>query len=285
MIRELWSTFPRLLVERINALLDEAEPSSAKAFQLYKTCQSENLWNDTFDKFSQHLNHYFSLHKFERRKSVLDAALDAPMSMATYNEFHLNFRNAIVENRSIVNLANWAHHLMRVGHKTDSVVISEDVLCKTLNYITHPPLFEKAANIDFEDFCEAWKKTVFKLFGKQHDGEFQKILTELQWLKAQLEAEEQQIEKRPATYPTIYLTQTEIDWTIAVQRAAEDGKDIPKYPLSRGPQKPRLIDLLRTVQLYKIVENSQLPEFLVHKEKIRSTIMDRCEKLLRDKAS
>ncbi|MGE5086111.1 MAG: hypothetical protein ACM3MG_07385, partial [Bacillota bacterium] len=157
MIKELWSTFPRLLVERINALLDDAEPSPAKAFQLYKTCQSENLWNDTFDKFSQHLNHYFSLSKFDRKKSVLDAVLNAPMSMNTYNEFHLNFRNAIVENRSIVNLANWAHHLMRVGHKTTSVVISEDVLCRTLNYITHPPLFEKAANIDFEDFCEAWK--------------------------------------------------------------------------------------------------------------------------------
>lgn len=285
MIKELWSTFPRLLVERINALLDEAEPSSAKAFQLYKTCQSENLWNDTFEKFSKHLNHYFSLNKLDRRKSVLDAVLDAPMSMTTYNEFHLNFRNAIVENRSIVHLANWAHHLMRVGQKTNSVVISEDVLCKTLNYITHPPLFEKAANINFEDFCEAWKKTVFKLFGKQHDGEFQKILTELQWLHAQLIAEEQQVEKRPSAYPTIYLTQTEIDWTIAVQQAVEENIDIPKYPLSRGPQKPRLIDLLRTVQLYKIVETTKLPEFLEHKEKIRATILDRCEKLLRDKAS
>jgi len=285
MIRELWSTFPRLLVERINTLLDEAEPNSAKAFQLYKTCQSENLWNDTFEKFSKHLNHYFSLNKFDRRKSVLDSVLDAPMSMTTFNEFHLNFRNAIVDNRSIVNLANWAHHLMRVGHKTDSVVISEDLLCKTLNYITHPPLFEKAANIYFEDFCEAWKKTVFKLFGKQHDGEFQKILTELQWLNAQLIAEEQQVEKRPTAFPTIYLTQTEIDWTLAVQQAVDANIDIPKYPLSRGPQKPRLIDLLRTVQLYKVVETSKLPEFLEHKEKIRATILDRCEKLLRDKAS
>lgn len=285
MIRELWSTFPRLLVERINGLLDEAEPSLAKAFQLYKTCQSENLWNDTFEKFSLHLNQFFALNKFDRRKSVLDAVLNAPMSTATYEDFNLNFRNAVVDNQSVINLANWAHHLMRVGHKTSSVVISEDVLCKTLNYITHPPLFEKASNIEFEDFCDAWKKTVFKLFGKQYDGEFQKILKELHWLQAQLKEEERQREARPSFFPTIYLTQTEIDWTIAVKVAVETNSEIPKYPLSRGPQKPRLIDLLRTVQLYKIVQTTKLPEFLKHKDNIRATILDRCEKLLRDKAS
>jgi hypothetical protein len=284
MIRELWNSFPRLLVQRINALLDEAEPSPAKAFQLYKTCQSENLWTDTFEKFQKHLNDFFLLPKTERRKSKMDQYLNTPMDAATFEEFHLNFRNALVDNRSVLNLANWAHHLMRVGHKTNSVVISEDVLGKTLHYITNPPLFEKAQQIDFEDFCEAWKKIVFKLFGKSHDSEFQKILSELQLLHTQLKNEER-TERAAGLLPTIYLTQTEIDWTQAVQQAVEENLEMPKYPLSRGPQKPRLIELYRAVQLYKIVQTTKLPEFIKHRDSIKATILDRCLGLLRDKAS
>ncbi|MBO9667571.1 MAG: hypothetical protein J7501_12250, partial [Bdellovibrio sp.] len=191
---------------------------------------------------------------------------------------------ALVDNRSVLNLANWAHHLMRVGHKTNSAVISEDVLGKTLHYITNPPLFEKAQNIEFEDFCEAWKKIVFKLFGKNHDSEFQKIISELQWLNTQLKSEEK-LERTAGFIPTIYLTQTEIDWTMAVQQAAEENLEMPKYPLSRGPQKPRLIDLYRTVQLYRIVQTTKLPEFIKHRDNIKATILDRCRGLLRDKAS
>ncbi|MDG0817637.1 hypothetical protein [Bdellovibrio svalbardensis] len=284
MIKELWNSFPRILEQRINALLDEAEPTPAKAFQIYKACKNESLWTESFDKFSKHLENFFSLPKSERRKSVLDSVLDAPMSMATFEGFHLNFRNAAVDNHSLLNLANWAHHLMRLSYKTDCVVISEDVLGKTLHYITHPPLFEKAQDIEFEDFCSAWKKIVFKLFGKKYDGEFNKILSELQWLNAQLKLEEQNPSER-AFAPTIYLTQTEIDWTIAVQAAATEHQQIPKFPLSRGPQKPRLMDLERTIRLYNIVQTTKDPEFIKHRDNIRATILDRCASLLREKAS
>ncbi len=284
MIKELWNSFPRILEQRINALLDEAEPTPAKAFQLYKTCKNESLWQDSFEKFSTHLEGFFSLPKNERRKSVLDSFLDSPMNMATFEGFHLNFRNAAVNNGSLLNLANWAHHLMRLSYKTDCVVISEDVLGKTLRYITNPPLFEKDHDIEFEDFCSAWKKMVFKLFGKKYDPEFTKILSELQWLNAQLKLEEKNPRER-SFIPTIYLTQTEIDWTIAVQHAANEHQPIPKFPLSRGPQKPRLIDLERTIRLYNIVQTTKDPEFIKHRDNIRATILDRCQSLLREKAS
>ncbi|WP_413578171.1 hypothetical protein ACLVWU_06475 [Bdellovibrio sp. HCB290] len=285
MIQDLWHTFPRTLVERINSLLDEAEPNPAKAFQLYKTCQGENLWNDTFEKFQKKLNSFYQLPKHDRRKSVMDQMLNAPMSSVSFEEFHLNFRNGLVENRSLMSLASWTHHLLRVGGKYTSVVIAEDVITKTLNYITHPPLFEKASNIDFDDFCEAWKKTVFKLYGKNHDAELTRIVGELQLLHTQLIQEESQRHERPVFVPGIYLTQTEISWTMAVLEAAQENLEMPKYPLSKGPQKPRLIELLRVVQLYKIVQNTKLPEFVQHRERIRATILDRCESLLADKAS
>lgn len=283
MIGEVKHLFPRLIEQKINALLDTAEPTPMKAFQLYKTCQSENLWQDTFEKFEKHLEHFFSVPKNERRKSDLDAVLDRPLSSHLFESFHLTFRNSVVDSSAVLNLASWAHHFMRVTYKSASVVISTDVIQKTLNYITHPPLFEKDENITFEDFCDAWKKTVFKLFGKTHETEFNHILKELQWLNAELKADSAELRERH--YPTIYLTQTEIDWTLAVQKAVLEDTPIPKFPLSRGPQKPRLMDLERTIRLYNIVQTSRLPEFLKHKDNIRATILDRCETLMREKAS
>ncbi|WP_413294481.1 hypothetical protein ACLSU7_05110 [Bdellovibrio sp. HCB185ZH] len=285
MIQELWHSFPRTLVERINSLLDEAEPSQAKAFQLYKSCQAEGLWDESFEKFQRKLNAFYALPKHDRRKSAMDQVLNGPMPTATFAEFHLNFRNASIDNRSLQSLASWTHHLLRVGGKYTSVVIAEDIISKTLNYITQPPMFEKSSNIDFDDFCEAWRKTVFKNYGKSHDAEMTRIVGELRYLNSQLLIEEQQRRDRPVMIPTIYLTQTEIDWTMAVMEAAEENLEMPKYPLSKGPQKPRLIELLRVVQLYKIVQNTQLPEFVKHRESIRATILDRCQGLLADKAS
>jgi hypothetical protein len=280
MIRDLWNDFPRLLEQKINALLNEAEPTPIKAFQLYKVCQSENLWPDSFEQFSKKIETFFALPRSERQKSHLDALMDRPVSMDVYEGFHLNFRTGLVSSKEVLNIASWAHHLMRLSHKTTSLVISMDVLTKTLQYITSPPLFEKAENIEFDDFCNAWKKTVFKLFGKKYDAELNKILAELQWLHSQIEAKE----SAPGFVPTIYLTQTEIDWTKSVQSAVFGNESIPKFPLSRGPQKQRLIDLERIIQLYRVVQTTQLPELLKHRDNIRVTILDRCEGLLRERA-
>jgi hypothetical protein len=284
MIAELWNAFPRLLVQKINGLLDEAEPTPIKAFQLYKSCQSENLWTDTFEKFSKHLEEFYLLPKRERRKSRFDAFLDRPMTMDIFEGFHLTFRNALVNNKNLLDIASWAHHLIRVSRKTNSMVISEDVFTKTLNYITNPPHFEKDRDIEFDDFCSAWKKTVYKLFGKKYDSEFNEILKELHWLNMHLLEDERSSDEN-TFFPTIYLTQTEIDWTIAVRKAAFENLPIPKFPLSRGPQKQRLIDLERAINLYRIVQKTHLPELIKHRENIRATILDRCDSLLREKAA
>lgn len=283
MIKELWSSFPQLLEEKLNALLDEAEPSAERAFQLYKTCQQENAWSGSFETFSEHLTRFFHLPKPERRKSLFDTYLERPLSRYAFEGFDLDFRSAEVNAGSLRQLANWSHHLMRVGYKTNSVIISEDVIGKTLHQLTHPSFFDKAKDLKFEDFCASWKKVVFKLFGKKYDTEFQKIVSELRWMHKQNE-EAAAADKTPAFVPTIYLTQTEIDWTEAVKYATENDQDIPKFPLSRGPQKQRLMDLERTISLYKIVQRSQLPEFTKHRDSIRATILHRCEGLLRERA-
>ncbi|KHD87538.1 MAG: hypothetical protein OM95_13935 [Bdellovibrio sp. ArHS] len=284
MIKELWSSFPRLLEQRINALLDEAEPNPIKAFQLYKTCQRESLWSDTFEKFSKQLETFFALPKSERKKSSLDALLERPVDVLVWEDFHLNFRTAVVDSRSVSHLVSWAHHLMRVSLKTNSSVISADVLQRTLHYITNPPLYEKAKDITFEDFCSAWKKIVFQLFGKKHDDDLNHILKELHWLNTQLKNVEQTKEGGARFYPTIYLTQTEIDWVTDVQKSVVANCPVPKFPLSRGPQKQRLSDLERAIQLYRIVQTTQLPELLEHRDNIRVTILDRCANLLRERA-
>lgn len=287
MIRELWNSFPTLLEQKINGLLDGAEPTPAKAFQLYKTCQRENLWQDSFESFSAQLNKFFAVSQSERRKSDLDRFLQRPLDTYLFSDFDLDFRSAVIEDSAVQNIASWAHHLMRVTHKAEAVVISKEVIHQTMHYITHPPAFEKAKDIKFEDFCAAWKKVVFKLFGKKHDAEFNRVLQELQWL--QMQQNEEALQKQihgsvEPFFPTIYLTQTEIDWVTAVEVAVTQSTPIPAFPLSRGPQKQRLQDLERTISLYKIVQTTRHAEFLRQRDNIKATILDRCQGLLRERA-
>ena len=284
MIAELWENFPRMLVQNLNGLLDQAEPTPAKAFMLYKTCQREDLWRESFEKFSQHLAAYYARHRRDREKADLDQVFERPINRHIYEEFQLNFRNAHVDSRSVRNLVSWAHNLLRTGSKTESPVISMDVIAQTVDRLIHPAPHEKAENYDLDDFCDAWKKIVFKIYGRRYDAEFLTLLNEIQGLNAQLENQEKAVRKLPFV-PTIYLTQTEIDWVVAVQAAAENYERIPVFPLSRGPQKQRLIYLERAGSLYNIVHKTNLPELLLQRENIRLTLLDQCDSLLREKAA
>lgn len=282
MVREMWTQFPRLLEQNIDSLLDQAFPNPTKAFQLYKTCKNEDLWSRNFQEFSTALEEYFSKPRRSRKKSDLDRAFDRPLDSETFKAFHLTFRTASVAEESISALASWAHNLMRVSLKTDSSTISIETLTLTLQSLTNPAPFEKEQNLEFEDFCVSWRKTVTKKHGEAIVTELNGILRELRTLKANLDAQTEVELSTPVLGPTplINLTQTELDWIDSVRRSAELGLEAPKYPLSRGTTKPLLVNLERVIQLYEIVRVTKLPELLQHRESARLTILARCEELV-----
>jgi len=280
MVKELWNSFPSLLEGKINALLERAEPTSVKCFQLFKTCQSEDLWSGTFDNFSAQVKKFFSVSVRERRKSDLDRFLDRPLPADLFSQFFLTFHNAEIHDQEIHSIVSWSHHVLRLGVRAQSVIVSQEVLFKTIYYVTHPPLFEKGIHIQFEDFCEAWKKVVFKLFGNQHDAEFARIMNEIRWLQTQVKKEESALVEKNFLRGD-YFTQTELDWTRAVLKATQEQSSIPRFPLIRGPGKQSLKDLERTVSLFRIVQNTKLPDLLMHRENIRNTVIDQCLNLLK----
>jgi hypothetical protein len=279
MIKELWGAFPRLIEQNIASLLDGAEPNPTRAFLLYKSCKNESLWDGGFEKFSRELEIFFAKPKATRKKSDFDRVLSQPMDQSLFADFHLTFRTAIVSEKALGDLASWAYNLIRVSRKSSCEAASLTVMTKTLQYITNPPPFEKAQNVLFEDFCHAWKKTVFKIFGNKHDQEFQLILSELEQINAQLK-EDTALNTLVANRPLIYLTQTETDWTLAVREAALSYAAAPKFPLAKGPSKKLLLELEKVVSLYGIVFGTQLPELVQHRENVRATILDRCAALL-----
>lgn len=282
--QDSWKLFPRLIEQKINHLLDEAEPNEAKAYQLYKTCKNENLWRNSFQLFNVHLGDFFSQPKSERAKSYFDNFLDRPMNRSIFDDFQLTFRTADVNSKSLSDTADWSRRMLEENCKSGAQVTSTEVLTKTLRSITSPPLFEKDHDIEFEDFCIAWKKTVFTIFGNKHDAELETILREIRWLNKLLKNPELQVEKVNFR-PGIYLTQTEIDWTMAIQNAVFDYAAAPEYPLSRGPEKERLIFLERAARLYNIIQTTTKEELLQHRESVRNTVLDQCGWLLRQKAS
>lgn len=280
MLQDVWTLFPQTLVQRINLLLDGAQPTPIKSFQLYKTCQRENLWRDTYENFLIQLRGYFSQPQPLRAKSYLDFAFERPMDRRVYDEFELNFRTCVVNSGEVLEIANWSHQIISENCHSSSPAISVDVLNRTLDTITQPPAYEKDHDIEFEDFCIAWKKTVFSLFGREYDPEVGRILKELHRLQRDLKEEKS---LSLPFRPSIYLTQTEIDWAEAVQKAAETNSDIPRFPLRRGPQKVKLMELQRAGELYNIIRKSENPRLKEQMENIRTTIRDKCDWLNRER--
>lgn len=280
MIKEMWSSFPRLIEQNINGLLDTAEPNNTKAFMLYKACKSDDVWSGSFEKFSERISDFFARPRTQRKKSQLDALLDRPMHSSLYKDFHLNFRTAYVSEQSVYDIASWAYNLIRVSKKAKFGFASIDVLNKTLLSITNPSPYDKAEEIEFEDFCAAWKKVVFKIFGANYEPEFESVIKELEWLNDQLTLEETREQRQTPALPTISLTQTEIDWARDVRMAVLRDDLAPKFPLSRGPEKQFLIDLERVMLLYNKARTTNVAEVLSQRDRIRATLLERCEKVL-----
>ena len=281
MIQDAWNTFPQQITQKINGLLDDAEPNQTKAFQLYKQCQSEDLWPGSFEMFSQHLIDFFKVVKSERNKSDFDRYLMRPMDFTSFENFHLTFRSAEIEPESVRDIASWAHHMLRLHFKNDLNVFSVEVLSQTIHDLTHPSFVEKDHDIEFEDFCISWQHSCHKLFGKQNEFIQLQVLSELRNLHQQ---QISKLQKRVISIqPTIYLTQTEIFWVESVEKAALLFEKPPRYPLSKGPEKNELIDLLKCTTLFEIAFGSDLPKLVAHREAIRETVLNRCRWLLENK--
>lgn len=282
MIQDLWYAFPTSLEEKINRLLHQAEPTPLKSYHLYKACQSEDLWQQSFEDFCDKIASFFSTPSQKRKKSDLDRLLDRPLPKYLYSEFSLDFGNAMIDSFALAEIASWAHHLMRVRLKKDSLAISYQALQESLHKLTHPQPHEKVFSISFSDFCSVWRKTVHFLFGPNEEKISSAIIEELQGIYSSQRALENTPVAGASHRPKIYLTQTEIDWVEDILKAIDTQSAPPTFPLSRGPEKQRLRELARTLQLFKIVQTTKLPELLEHKFKITSTLISQCQKLLQD---
>lgn len=276
MLQETWNTFSSQIVQKINGLLDQAQPTSLKAFHIYKMCQAENLWDKSYSEFSFLLEGFFHTHPAERSKSQMDQFLNRPMDWRSFESIHLTFRTAEINPNEIRDIASWAHHMLRLHYEKTSPISSVDTLSKTIFDLTHPQLGEKDQNIDFEDFCDAWKDAVDKLYGKQYEAEHQSVLSDLRNLNHMLET---QILELPRLN-RIYLTQTEITWVERSLEAVVERRKMPRYPLTKGPEKSRLVDLLKWLTLWEISKDAKAQNVQAKVEKLRIYIQKECDDLL-----
>ena len=204
MVQDTWKSFPRQIVQKINSLLDVAEPNQTKAFQLYKMCQFENLWRGSFESFSDHLSDFFKVVKSERNKSDFDRYLNRPMDFVSYENFHLTFRSADIESQSIRDIASWAHHMLRLQFKSELAVFSIQALYETVFALTHPSYTDKDHDIEFEDFCVSWQQTSIKLFVKRYEHLQTQILSDLRKLhKEQVNNFKKNIQIHSGIYPPV----------------------------------------------------------------------------------
>lgn len=279
MLQETWNTFPRQIVQKINGLLDQAQPNSLKAFHIYKMCKNENLWDKSYSEFSYGLENFYHTHPAERSKSLMDQFLNQPMNWRSFELVQLTFRTAEISQTEIRDIAGWAHHMLRLHYERTSEITSVETLSKTIFDLTHPAIGEKESNIEFEDFCEAWKKAADKLYGKKFESEHQLVLSELRNLNHTLEARVLDMPQRNLI-ERVYLTQTEITWVERVLEAVTKDSKMPRYPLTKGPEKSRLVDLLKWLTLWEISKSVKSQSVQDKVEKLRSHINNECNQLL-----
>lgn len=279
MLKETWNTFPRQIVQKINGLLEQAQPNSLKAFHIYKMCKAENLWSKSYSEFSFLLEGFYHTHPAERSKSQVDQFLDRPIDWRSYESLNLTFRTADISSTEIRDIASWAHHMLRLRYQEASPISSVETISKAVYDLTHPDITEKDDHIDFEDFCDAWKDAVDKLYGKRFENEHKLVLSELKNLNQTLDSQALNLPSR-SLLDRIYLTQTEIDWVERALRALTNETAMPRYPLSRGPDKDRVINLLKWLTLWEVTKSSKSPVVQDKAEKIRSYLQLECENLL-----
>jgi hypothetical protein len=280
MINELWGSFPRLLEQNVNGLLETAVPNQTKAFQLYKTCKSEDLWRENFESFSKMLAALYAKPRAARRKGHIDQLLDRPMDAHLYQNFHINFKTASVDERAVTDLASWAHNLIRVSKKSVSAVFSVAVMTETLRAVVNPGPLDKADNIEFDDICEKWKKVVERNFSAGETRELNVLVTELQ----KINRDHYDLEEVSGLHPLplLGITPPELDWIKLVRLAALAHAKIPKPPPSQGLRKQSLNELDRVIQLYELVLVTQIDQLMKHRSSTRLTLIDRCDTLIAD---
>ncbi|MES2803563.1 MAG: hypothetical protein V4654_13800 [Bdellovibrionota bacterium] len=279
MLQETWNTFPSQLVQKINGLLDQAQPNSLKAFHIYKMCKNENLWDKSFSEFSYLLEGFYQTHPAERSKGQMDQFLNRPIDWRSFETVSLTFHTAEISSNEVRDIASWAHHMLRLHYEKTSEVSSVDTLNKAIFDLTHPLLGEKDQNIDFEDFCQAWKNAADKLYGKKFEAEHQLVLSDLRILNHALESRTVDLPGRNLL-DRIYLTQTEITWVERTREAVMSRVSMPRYPLSKGPDKTQLIDLLKWLTLWEISKDVKAVAVQNKVEKLRIYIQKRCDDLL-----
>ncbi len=280
MIHELWGSFPRLLEQNVNALLETAEPNQTKAFQLYKMCRHEDLWRENFESFSKALARMYAKPRAQRRKNHYDQFLDRPMHAHLFQQFAVNFRTVSIDDRAVGDLASWAHNLIRVSKKSMSAVFSLETMTETLRSVVNPGPLDKAENIEFDDICEKWKKVVSRTHGAHETRELEVLVTELQKMNDDHHDLEEVSGLHPL--PLLGITPPELDWIKLVRLAALAHAKIPKAPVTPGLRKQCLSELDRVIQLYELVLVTEIAELQKHRESTRFTLIDRCETLIAD---
>lgn len=280
MVQELWKSFPRLLEQNLNGLLETAEPNPALAYRLYKTCKLDGLWDQNFEVFSTRLVQFYLIPRSERRKSHFDYYLNRPLSQDQFAQFHINFRTAEIAESSIHNLATWAHHLIRRGYKRTLEVASVALLRSTFFKLTRPGPLEKAEDLTLSDFFEAWEGCVFRTHGRKFEFEFKKIRRELERMDEALKAEERLALLNGSASVSLELSQTDLDW---VQRLRDSVKDRLSFEAGFFAQKFEsefLKDLLKAGTLYHMLAVSSRTDLISQRERVRNTILKRCDFIL-----
>ncbi len=243
-------------------LLRTSRPSRLKKHQLVKTILSD----DTFLKYSElerRVESFYLMPYHKRTESYFSSLFGLKAYPWLLNDFVLNFRNCIVSDTSLVMSASNISYSIEVNIGASREIRQASFVLAVCYRLTQPIHDSKASGYNLADFVEDWREIAFKKHGNKYDVFFDKLLEfmELSALESKVDEFSAQSNLEGDVSEAIEFRQTDLDWMKGILNSMAVNSNLPKYPLSTGPQNPttsRLEMLVRTAQKLYPKRNSQL---------------------------
>jgi hypothetical protein len=243
-------------------LLKTSRPSRLKKHQLVQTILSD----DTFLKYSElerRVESFYLMPYHKRTASLFSGLFGLKAYPWLLNDFVLNFRNCIVSDTSLVMLASNISYSIEVNIGAPREISQASFVLAVCYKLSQPIHGSKASGYNLADFVEDWREIAFKKHGNKYDVFFEKLLAFMESSALEIKGDDFPAQSilEGDVLEAIEFRQTDLDWMKGILSAMTVNLNLPKHPLSTGPQNPttsRLEMLVRTAQKLYPKRNSQL---------------------------
>lgn len=243
-LSEALSVIGERVTSDLTRLLKAAKPSREKRYRLEKTLRDEVPGSD--ENLREKISKYYELPFEYRTKAQFRKIFGIDPYPWLHQQFVLDFSNASVSETELSKLASNLRHLFKnevqVILDAPDELLESDFLHLVLYKMVSPNSSHTFGELSLTGFLKVWERASFVKWGSRYEDLFL-ILNEAARFQ-HLSGERYQALGVPPGFEleesgfAMDLSQTDLDWMKALIVELDLKRELPPYPLSRGPTRP-----------------------------------------------